>query len=394
MDIEAELAAAQRDEVLISAALALQEGDLNAAEQALRQRLHSRPTDIAAIRMMAELASRLGRYPDAEKLLKRALELAPQFHAARSNYVTVLHKQSKFVAARAEVDRLIAAEPHNLGHLALKAAVLVRTGDYDEAIAAYTTILDRFPEQPRLWISLGHVLKTVGRQHESVAAYRTAIAQEQTFGDAWWSLANLKTVNLSSDDLAAMRAALAKATDAADRYHLHFALGKAFEDRGEWHASFEHYATANELRRQQLPYDPERMTAHVERARQLFSGEVLARAGAHPSVEPIFIVGLPRAGSTLVEQILASHSDVEGTMELPDIGSIVMEDAETGERLYVDTHDRTFRRRFREAVDRREDALAETFKRAGVDVLSLATDDDLVTSIAGYASTRRKRRKR
>lgn len=331
MDIEAELAAAQRDEVLISAALALQEGDLNAAEQALRQRLHARPTDVAAIRMMAELASRLGRYPDAEKLLRRALELAPEFHAARSNYVTVLHKQSKFVAARAEVDRLIAAEPQNLGHLALKAAVLVRTGDYEEAIAAYTKILDRFPEQPRLWISLGHVLKTVGRQHESVTAYRTAIAQEQTFGDAWWSLANLKTVDLSVDDMAAMRAALLEATSAGDRYHLHFALGKALEDRGEWHGSFNHYATANELRRRELPYDPERMTAHVEVARQLLDGAVLAGEGGHPSSEPIFIVGLPRAGSTLVEQILASHSDVEGTMELPDIGTIAADLGGRGE---------------------------------------------------------------
>jgi tetratricopeptide (TPR) repeat protein len=322
MDIDAELAAAQHDKELISAALALQEGDLNAAERTLRARLHARPTDVTAIRMMAELASRLGRYPDAEKLLKRALELAPQFHAARSNYVTVLHRQSKFVAARAEADRLIAAEPQNLGHLALKAAVLVRTGDYDEAIAAYSMILDRYPEQPRLWISLGHVLKTVGRQHESVTAYRTAIAQNQTLGDAWWSLANLKTVVLSSGDIAEMLAALAKTTDVADRYHLHFALGKALEDQEDWQRSFDHYAEGNRLRRQERPYDPERMTTHVERTVALFDRASLTRGGGHSSREPIFIVGLPRAGSTLIEQILASHSEVEGTMELPDIGTI------------------------------------------------------------------------
>lgn len=322
MDIDAELAAAQRDETLVSAALALQSDQLAAAEQTLRARLRERPTDLAAIRMMAELAARLGRYRDAEKLLNRALELAPTFHAARANLVTVLHRQSKFAAAGVEADRLIAAEPQNLGHVALKAAVLVRTGDYDEAIQAYRTVLNRIPNQPRLWISLGHVLKTVGRADESIAAYREAIAQEETLGDAWWSLANLKRVTLNEADIAAMVAGLAKATTSVDLYHFHFALGKALEDRGEWQRSFDHYAEGNRMRRQERPYDPERMTTHVQRTSALFDRAALGQPGGHPSNAPIFIVGLPRAGSTLIEQILASHSEVEGTMELPDIASI------------------------------------------------------------------------
>jgi len=323
LNVQAELEAAQRDPLMVKAALALQQGRIDAAESALRNRLRDRPTDIAAIRMLAEVAARIGRYPDAEKLLARALVLAPDFHAARANYVTILQRQSKFLAAEAEADRLIVAEPNELGHLALKAAVLVRTGGYAEAIAAYRTILEAHPDQPRLWISLGHVLKTVGQRDESIAAYRRAIGQQDTLGDAWWSVANLKTVTFGHDDIAQMLAALPRAPTEQDRYHLHFALGKAFEDRREWQESFVHYAEGNRGRRAELPYDPERTTAHLDRSRALLTREALAsRPGGHPSDEPIFVVGLPRAGSTLIEQILASHDAVEGTMELPDIGTI------------------------------------------------------------------------
>jgi tetratricopeptide (TPR) repeat protein len=297
VDLAACLAAASRDPAMVEAALALQQNRLDIAERHSRARLRADPLDVAAIRMMAELAARLGRYPDAEKLLARALELAPAFHAARANYVTVLHRQSKFVQALAEAERLIADDPADLGHLAAKAAVLVRTGGYDEAIALYRRILDAFPEQPRLWISLGHVYKTVGRREESVAAYRRAIAQEPTLGDAWWSLANLKTVRLAADDIAAMQAALARATAAADRYHLHFSLGKAFEDAGAWEQAFGHYAEGNRLRRAELPYDAARTTEHVRQSRALLTREAFASraGGGHPAHDPIFIVGLPRA---------------------------------------------------------------------------------------------------
>ena len=324
IDLAALLEAATRDPSMIEAALALQQDRLDAAERHLRARLRADPLDVAAIRMMAELAARLGRYPDAEKLLARALELAPAFHAARANYVTVLHRQSKFVAALDQAERLIAEDPHDLGHLAAKAAVLVRTGGYDEAIRLYGRILDSYPDQPRLWLSLGHVYKTVGGQEECIAAYRRAIAQEPTFGDAWWSLANLKTVAFDTNDLSAMLAAIDAARDPVDRYHLHFALGKAFEDAGDWERAFGHYADGNRLRRAELPYDAARTTQHLLQSRALLTQAAFAaRAnGGHPARDPIFIVGLPRSGSTLIEQILASHSQVEGTMELPDIGTI------------------------------------------------------------------------
>ena len=324
VDLAASLAEAQRTPLVVEAAAAMQRGEIAVAERALRHRLRTAPTDVAAIRMLAEVAGRIGRYADAEKLLARALELAPDFDAARANYVTVLHRQSKFAAAHAEADRLIARDPDEAGHLAVKAAVLVRTGDYDAAIEAYEAILARHPDQARLWVSYGHVLKTVGRRDESITAYRRAIAHAPALGDAWWSLANLKTVKLDDDDIAAMRAALPQATRDEDRYHLHFALGKALEDARDYAASFEHYARGNAMRRAELPYDPDQATAHLAATRRLMTQAAFAsRSGSgDPAPDPIFVVGLPRSGSTLIEQILASHSQIEGTMELPDIGSI------------------------------------------------------------------------
>ena len=324
LGLETRLRSAARDPLLVRSAIALQKDELGIAERLLKQRLSAAPTDVAAIRLLAEVAGRIGRYPDAETLLRRALDLAPDFDAARSNYATVLHRQSKFAAALVEADRLLAKHPGDPAHLATKAAILVRTGGYEEAIAAYESILGRHPDQPRLWVSYGHVLKTVGRRNEAVIAYRTAIAGDMTLGDAWWSLANLKTIRLGDDDRDAMNRALAAATRAEDRYHLHFALGKALEDAEDYGKSFEHYSEGNRLRRRELPYDPEEVSRHLARTRALMTRRVFAaRAGwGDPAADPIFVVGLPRAGSTLIEQILASHSRVEGTMELPDITSI------------------------------------------------------------------------
>ena len=339
-DLAAALDRAQRDPALRAAAAALGSGEIAVAEKLLRDRLRAAPTDVAAIRMLAEVAGRIGRYVDAEKLLARALELAPDFDAARANYVSVLHRQSKFAAAHAEADRLLARDGNDPGHLAVKAAVLVRTGDYDAAIAAYEAILARLPDQARLLVSYGHVLKTVGRQGDGVAAYRRAIALMPALGDAWWSLANLKTVGLGLDDIAAMRAALPTAERPEDVYHLHFALGKALEDTRDFAASFDHYARGNALRRAELPYDPAQSTAHLAATRTLMTADaVAARAGGDPSHDPIFVVGLPRSGSTLVEQILASHSLVEGTMELPDIGSIATDLSGRRDRAHGTAHD-------------------------------------------------------
>jgi len=316
------LEAAVRNPVLVRAAQALLENDLPTAEGALRPHLHSDPFDVAAIRMLAEVAGRLGRYRDAEALLRRALELAPGFSAARANLATALYRQNRPAEAVEALEPLLADEPEHAAAQNLKAAALSRIGGYEEAIGIYEEVLAKAPVQPKVWMSYGHVLKTVGRTDDGIAAYRRALAVAPTLGEVWWSLANLKTVKLGPEDVAAMSAALDQSgLSDEDRLHLHFALGKALEDAGKAEAAFGHYAQGNSIRHGQIGYDPDDVTRHVERATALFTPAFFeARAGwGCPAPDPIFVLGMPRAGSTLVEQILASHPLVEGTMELPDM---------------------------------------------------------------------------
>jgi tetratricopeptide (TPR) repeat protein len=319
------LKASARDPVLLAAGAALCENRIPEAEALLRRHLQEHPTDIAALRMLAEVAARIGRYRDAQLLLERCLELAPDFHGARQNYAVALHRQGQHAAALPEVERLLAAEPRNPNYRALYAALLAGIGEYGRAIEIYVGVLKEYPRQARIWLSYGHALKTAGRVRAGIDAYREALKLEPRIGEVWWSLANLKTYRFDVAELAQLRTQLAR-TDlsAEDRFHFHFALGKALEDRAEYADSFEHYRAGNALRRAEVHYDPERIRAHLTHTRQLFTAEFFAsRAGAGaPAADPIFIVGLPRSGSTLIEQILASHSHVEGTMELPDVPAL------------------------------------------------------------------------
>jgi predicted Zn-dependent protease len=314
-----------KDPRLLAAATALCDNKLNAAELALREFLKEHPTDVAAIRMLAETGSRLGRLEEAEKLLHRCLELAPGFAAARHNYATVLYRQARAEATLAQLDELQKVDPKNPNYRMLRAAALVQTGDITLAADAYEGVLRTHPQQAKVWMSYGHVLKTLGRRDEGVAAYRKSIALLKNLGEAWWSLANLKTFAFSADEIAQMQTQLARVDISdEDRFHLHFALGKSFEDLGDYARSFAHYESGNTLRRKTVEYDADEVSEHMKRSRALFTPAFFAaRQGwGDPAPDPIFIVGLPRAGSTLVEQILSSHSQVEGTMELPDIMSI------------------------------------------------------------------------
>jgi tetratricopeptide (TPR) repeat protein len=327
------LEAATHDPRLLEPAAALVRNELPLAEARLRAHLDSFPTDVAALRMLAEVAGRLARYRDAQQLLERCLELAPGFDAARHNYALVLNRQSKAELALPQVEQLLAREPRHPGYRNLHAAVLANLGDYLGSIRIYEAVLKEFPRQARVWMSLGHSLKTAGRQDESISAYRRAIALEPTLGEAYWSLANLKTFRFSEVEIVALRAALTRADlPDDDRLHFEFALGKACEDAARYQESFAHYAQGNALRRAAHPYSAAEHTRFVERSRGLFTREFFAARAASGSAapDPIFILGLPRSGSTLVEQILASHSQVEGTMELPDIPVLAREIAAHG----------------------------------------------------------------
>jgi len=322
------LKSANKDPHLMDAAAALVANDLPLADARLRAHLARLPTDVAALRMLAEVAGRLRRYVDAQTLLERCLELNPSFDAARHNYAVVLNRQGRAAAALPQVEMLLAKEPGNPGYRNLKAAVLANLGEYAGSIEVYEAVLKDFPRQPKIWMSYGHSLKTARRHDDSVAAYRRAIAMQPNLGEAYWSLANLKTFRFSDADVLALRRALERDDlSDEDRLHFEFSLAKALEDAGSYEESFVHYARGNAAQRKLHPYDAEEDSRFVQRSKALFAGDFFAsRTGAGcPDRSPIFVVGLPRAGSTLLEQILSSHSLVEGTMELPDLPQMARE---------------------------------------------------------------------
>jgi tetratricopeptide (TPR) repeat protein len=328
-----------RDPRLLEAAAALFENRIPQAEAMLREHLKQHPTDVAAIRMLGEVAARIGRYGDAENLLARCLELAPSFAAARHNYAVVLHRQYKSIDALRETNRLLELDARNPGYRNLKAAILARVGEHTEAIEIYASVLKEYPRQAKVWMSYGHALKTAGRLEDSVVAYRKSIELSGGLGEAWWSLANLKIVRFTPADIDAMRTQLAR-TDLGDedRYHFDFTLGKALEDVGRYEESFRHYDQGNALRRKSVTYDASETTRQVERIKRLFTNDFYAqrREVGCAAQDPIFVVGLPRSGSTLLEQILSSHPLVEGTMELPDIADIAR-DLATGKIVKSDS---------------------------------------------------------
>ncbi|HVF15540.1 MAG TPA: sulfotransferase, partial [Steroidobacteraceae bacterium] len=314
-----------RDPRLMEAAAALCDGRIAVAESLLRTHLKQHPTDVAAIRMLAEVAGRLGRLSDAETLLTRALELAPSFTAARHNLAIVLHRQNKLEPALNEIERALTSEPKQPAYRNLRAAVLSRLGDYEKAIFAFADLLDEYPGNAKVWMSYGHALKTAGKQDEAIKAYRRSIGIAPNIGEVWWSLANLKTFRFSPADLGEMRKQLArKDLSVEDRFHFDFALGKALEDENDYADSFKHYEEGNRLRRAAIDYDADANAALVARSKRVFTREFFAtRVGyGAAAADPVFIVGLPRSGSTLLEQILSSHPLVEGTQELPNVIAI------------------------------------------------------------------------
>ena len=307
---------------LVEAVSLLREGKLGKAERIVRELLKEYPTDVSAIRILADIGIKVGQLKDARNLLERCLELAPDFHAARHSYALVLIRLHKPEAALHEAERLLMLEPNNPNFLTLKGSILVRIGDHDEAIRIYEKVLNNYPNQARAQMSYGHTLKTVGRLEDSIEAYRKCIRLSPEVGEAYWSLANLKTFRFSDDDIDNMRQQVtAEGGDADDQAHLAFALGKALEDRGAYDESFRFYRRGNSIRRIEHRHNPRiNVLDSVRQVRTLDKAFFEQRKGwGCQSSEPIFIVGLPRAGSTLLEQILASHSQVEGTTELQDI---------------------------------------------------------------------------
>ena len=317
--------AAAKDPRLLEAADALARNDVPVAERLLKAYLKQHPTDVAAIRMLAELAARIGRFKDAENLLQRCVDLAPSFAAARHNLAIIELRLGKAESAYLQAERLLENDPKNPNYRTLYSSALVRVGEYEKAIESYGSLLSEYPKQPKAWMSYGHALKTVGRTPDSIDAYKKSITLQPSLGEAYWSLANLKTFKFENSDVEAMEAQLARSDIVDDdRLHLHFALGKALEDTHAFERSFNHYDLGNAIRQDQIVYDEDEISFRLDRMKSILTPSLIAaRKGQGCSArDPIFVVGMPRAGSTLIEQILSSHSAVEGTMELPDIIAI------------------------------------------------------------------------
>ncbi len=311
-----------RDPALGPAADALHSGDVVRAEALLRARLLAAPQDLEALRLLGEALLRRGRYAEAADAFERRLALSADDPAARFGLASALFHQQKAQEALTHARALLARDPNAPPYRNLAAAVFGLLGEFDRAIEINTQLAADFPGQPRVWLNHGHALRTVGRQSEAVEAYRKAIALAPHLGDAWWSLANLKVAPLTDREVEAMsQALLDPALGMEDRLHLHYALGKALEDRRRFEESFSHYLAGARARRALAPYDPGLESRLAKRTSAWFASGAAAAGGAGAAGgEVIFIVGLPRSGSTLVEQILASHSAVEGVMELPDLG--------------------------------------------------------------------------
>lgn len=313
---------------VVTASALFADGDLDEAERLVRRYLTIHGDHIEAMRLLAKIGIQLDILDDAELLLEGVLFHAPDYHAARYDQAIVLLKRHKHLRAQEEITALLEGDPANRDYRMAQAAVYMGLGDYARALPLYGTLLAETPGDPGLHLSVAHAQKTLGRTQDAIESYRAATVVRPSYGEAYWSLANLKTYRFTDAELAQMRIEEASpAISSTDRYHLCFALGKALEDSGSYGDSFAYYARGNELKRAECRYRPEIIETNTRLQISICTEELIAsgRGAGCPSAEPIFIVGLPRAGSTLLEQILASHSQVEGTMELADVPRLVQE---------------------------------------------------------------------
>lgn len=307
---------------LLTVASLIQEGKMYKAEQLCRHFLQTQGHHVEGMRFLAQIGMSFNVHDEAEFLLESAVMLEPDNVGAHFDYVGTLQKRQKFSEALEQAKLLREKDPENPQVDMLYANQNLAVGNFEEALRIYRHHAEATPNNPGIHLTLGHALKTTGQQQEAIEAYRQAYTLKPDFGDAYWSLANLKTYKFDEAQIASMREREASpATQLGDRYHLCFALGKALEDHGAYEESFTYYERGNRLKREEVGYDWRRITAEIDRQIEHCTHELFAakKGSGCDAKDPIFILGLPRAGSTLLEQILASHSQVEGTMELPNI---------------------------------------------------------------------------
>jgi tetratricopeptide (TPR) repeat protein len=310
---------------IVEAHRATREGRASQVEAMLKDHLARYPDDPVALMVNGEALAQVGRTTEAVRQLEAALTVMPEYREAGMALVRAQQQRFDIAAALQALQPLIASKPGDVALLRWRASLLSNLGDNATAAEILGLLTQARPEMPELWISLGDELRTLGRSDEAQAAYRRALEGRPGFGAAWWSLAALRHVPFDEADRRAMLAALAQSTDPDDRHYLHFALGTAFEQAGTPAEAFGHFAAGNAIRARANPFDPAVVGEEVRRSRELLTAGLFAERAEQgcPDPSPIFIVGMPRSGSTLVEQILASHAQIEGTAELPIIPILV-----------------------------------------------------------------------
>ncbi len=303
------------------------EGRYEEAERLYREIIRANPRNVDAIRLLGRVALSAKRNDDAERLFRRAIRLAPDFTGAMTDLARLCREQNRFDEAIEWCEKVVALEPGSpQAHYQLAGTLAPAALTY-RAIEAYGKALELSPRFPAARLGLGHVLKTVGRQEEAVAAYRECIRLRPDNGESYWSLANLKTYRLSDEDIAEMEKRLGQdGLTHQSRVNFLFAMAKALEDRGDFERAWDYYAEGNGAQRMEEKYDPVATEVMNDAIVDVFTRELLDQHSGkgHPDRSPIFVIGLPRSGSTLIEQILASHSQVEGTSELPYIGRVAI----------------------------------------------------------------------
>jgi tetratricopeptide (TPR) repeat protein len=312
---------------LIAAEGMFAEGDIAESEQIVREFLRNKdPLDVNAMWLLAKIGMKLEILDDAELLLEGVLSIKPDHPIARHDFAIVLALRHKHRRALQEIQTLLDGDPGNRAFRTTQAAILMGLGRHDEALPIYQRVLAEYPSDPDLHLSIAHALKTMGKSEQALASYRAASTLRPSYGEAYWSFANLKHYRFTDQEIGRMRTEeSAPGINLADRYHLCFAVGKALEDRADYAESFRYYARGNELKKSETRYKPSSIEYNTRRLQEVFTPQFFeARRGSGAQdPAPIFIVGLPRSGSTLIEQILSSHSQVEGTMELADIPRLV-----------------------------------------------------------------------
>jgi tetratricopeptide (TPR) repeat protein len=296
------------------------------AEMRLREILRDDPTNVTATRALGSIALEEGRYKLATRLLRNAVKLAPDYFAAWVDLSRALTEFEQFDDARDAIAELIKLEGSLAYPYVLLGNLESKVGDYEAAVTAFEAALNRQADNGGALAGLGHALKTVGRQEQAIDRYRSCVQRYPTFGEAWWSLANLKTFRFSDDEVAVMEQHVDEERLGDEtRVNINFALGKAYEDRGDYDKAFHRYDSGNRLRRPHEVYDPVQNEALHDQIIEMITPQFIEENASHAEQrnDPIFIVGLPRSGSTLIEQILASHSHVDGTHELPDLPRVI-----------------------------------------------------------------------